>query len=527
MCIIVLTIDTRNLIVMKRTLIIIFSVVLLLLTGSLIWLRYGVDQDHIQSILSNAVGPEYTVELQSARISPLKRAVKLDGLTISSTTDNNLIFEADTLNVSGIGLRSLFGNSISLSVLEMKNFTLVQSDSGIEIEEEESVRGASIQRINIRKLDFVDGTVKVQKDESKNYILNELFVQASIDIRIVSGEESYNVSYNRLNVDSLDVLFSDDRYRFSLAGFNFTRKYERLTLSSLKLIPVGGYEQFMRASPYRVDMVDLEIEDFTVYGVVPSAFEQDSIIKADSLVFGYFDIHVAKNKQLPGKPKQDNKKLLNEIIQDLGYGLEFELISFRNAHIRYSEQDTDGVRPGTVSFMNSAIRIWEVNSNSRSPAVLTAVTYLQDHSELNTELRFTLDDEPFRMSGTGKLNPFDLTLLNSIFKDMEGIKIESGSVHELTFEFEMAGNVSSGYIHLLYDNLKIRFVDKDDYSRNLKLSIRTFFAKNFALLSENMPDENGTARIGKIDHEQEPDDAFSKYLWQTLRSGILDVLLRS
>jgi hypothetical protein len=509
---------------MKRTLVIIF-IVILLLAGSLIWLRYGVNHDHIQAFLSNALGSEYSVELQSVRISPLKRAVYLTGLTISATADDNLIFEADTINVSGVGLRSFLGKNLSMAAAHMKNFTLVQSDSLIENDKEEPKVGASIQRINIRNLNLVNGAVKVQINESENYLLNELFVQASIDIKIVSGDRNYKVGYNRLNVDSLGVLISDERYRFSLAGKNFTKKSERLTLSSLKLIPVGGYDQFNRASPYRVDMVDLEIRDFTAYGIVSAAFEHDSIIKADSLVFGYFDIHVAKNKQLPKKPNQEYAKLLNEIVQNLGYGIKLELISFRNAHIRYSEQDEDGVRPGTISFMNSTIHIREVNSRSPSPVVLTAVTYLQNHSELITELRFTLDDETFRMTGAGELQHFDLTRLNSIFKDLEGIKIESGNVHELNFDFEMIGDISTGRMHLLYDDLKIKFVDKDDYSENLRMSVRGFITEKFVLANENLPDDNGTMRTGRIDHKREPNDAFFKYLWQTLRSGILDILI--
>ncbi len=512
---------------MKKILLIISAVILLLLVGSLIWLRYGLDQNHIQRFLSNALGPEYSVELQSARISPIKRAVILTGIKISSTTDKDLIFEADTLNVAGIGIRSLFGRSISLSVLEIKKFTLVQNDSGIDSDKDEPDGGVSIRRINIRNLQLENGSVKVRQKENEYYRMTGLFVRASIDIRNIPEEENFNVQYNKLTVDSLGVLFSDDRYHFSLAGLSFMRKNEQLTLSSLKLIPVGGYDQFMRASPYRVDMVDLEIRDFTAYGIIPAALERENTIKADSLVFGYFDIHIAKNKQLPEKPNRREMKLLNEIIKEFGYGLELKLISFRDAHIRYSEQDIDGVRPGTVSFMNSAIRIREVNSRSRSPAVLTGVTYLQDHSELKTELRFTLDDKLFRMYGTGELNPFNITKLNSIFKDLEGIKIESGNVYELNFDFEMIGDVSTGRMHLLYDDLNITLVDKIDYSKNLSTSIKGFIAETFILQTENLPDDNGALRTGKIDHEREPDDAFSKYLWQTLLSGILDVLLRS
>jgi hypothetical protein len=42
-----------------------------------------------------------------------------------------------------------------------------------------------------------------------------------------------------------------------------------------------------------------------------------------------------------------------------------------------------------------------------------------------------------------------------------------------------------------------------------------------------MPDSDGSLKEGVIDHERNPDeDSFFKYLWETLRSGLFDIVMR-
>ena len=61
---------------MKNVLLILVITVLIILSGLILWLRYGVDQGHIQSILADALGPDYNVEIYNivkAKIHDLSR----------------------------------------------------------------------------------------------------------------------------------------------------------------------------------------------------------------------------------------------------------------------------------------------------------------------------------------------------------------------------------------------------------------------------------------------------------------------
>ena len=510
---------------MKRALFIIVITILIILSGLLLWLRYGVDQDQIQSLLADALGPDYSVEIISARVSPLQRAVSIGQIDISSTINGHTIFRSDTLHISGINPTLIFRKNILLSKVKMDAFTL-DWDSSLSSEDEDSGDDTSIRKLEIESLDLTNGTIIVSEDGKENNRINTFNLNGGLSFEFMADSDSINSPQHSIAIDSLGFLFSEDRYRFSLSEFNFAHQDSLLTLSSLKLIPVGGYFQFMSSLEFDENMVEMEIANFTATGIDPAAYYKKEIIKASSLDFDAFHIHIAKDKQLPDKPDKKNPLLLNKSIQNLPFAIQLDSLFFRNTNIEYSEQDENGTRPGTISFMNSTIQIRDVNSLSSSPANLKAVTYLQNHSELNTELNFTLDDAPFHMTGTGNLQTFDLKALNSIFMDLEGIEIVSGLVHELDFDFEMENETTSGRMHLLYENLEMEIVDRDDYDVSFTNSIKSFLANKAVIRSENLADSTNEARTGVIDHEYDPESSFFKYLWHSLRSGIYDIASR-
>ncbi len=510
---------------MKKVLLFLIVAVLIILSGLLIWLRYGVDQSRLQSFLSHALGPDYNVEIASARISPLERSVSIGHMTVSSTTDDRVIFRTDTLHISGIGPGLVFRRNIALSGFMMDTFTIDWDDSLLG-GYDESTDDMTVRKLEIKSLDLVNGTVIVRDDGRESNRINTLNLKAGFSYEFVPEADSLVSPRRTIAIDSLGFLFSDDRYRLSLFGFDYDHQDGLLTLSLMQLTPVGGYFQYMSSLEYDDHMYEIAIRDFTASGIDPAAYRKHNLLKVGSMDVDAFRIHVAKNKQLPERPDKEDPTLINRSIQKLPFAVQFDSLSFRNTNIQYSEQDETGTRPGTISFMNSTIRIRDVNSLSPAPANLVASTYLQNHSELNTELNFTLDDGPFLLTGTGKLESFDIKQLNSIFMDLEGIEILSGYAHEIDFYLEMIDDSSSGRMHLVYEDLEMKIIDRDDHGGTPSGFIQSIIVKEALLRPENLADSNDEIRTGDIDHVREPDSPFFQHLWHSLRSGIFDIVLR-
>jgi hypothetical protein len=533
---------------MKKWIIGLLVAVPLLLFGFALLLLSTLDENDLKFAAENVLGPDFEVEIGSARVVPLSRTVRMGDISVSTASGGHRIFEADSLIMSGIGLMGLSRNRLSLATLQMTNFTidwdddLMAAGESAEVESDKSgesgesatsdTTGTSdgngfLKKIAIRDIDLINGSLILREGGQIRSQYNAINLRGDINTGLMASDGAPGDRNAGMQVDSMGFKLSGDRYRFSLKDFNYSQNRGRLSLASLKLIPIGGFDQYMASLEYRTDMFDIEIANMTVTGIDDSVFIEDNIINAGLIDLETFNIHVTSNIQLPVNPGRGPKLLLNETIQALPYDLKLDSIVVHKGNILYSEQAGDGARTGTISFSNSTVKVSNVNSRSNEPAVLIAATYLQNHAELNTELRFSLGGEPFAMSGTGSLNPFDVTQLNSIFMDVAGVEVTSGKVHELTFRFGMADNISSGQMHLVYEDLKVKTIDKDDYRGGIRRSVFSLLANQFAIRSDNMPDSDGSLKEGVIDHERNPDeDSFFKYLWETLRSGLFDIVMR-
>lgn len=504
---------------MKFKLSVIFIALSLILLVIFMWLKYVVDEDHIQPIVADMLGTEYQVEMQSARILPFQRGLSVGQLSIHSTSDEHLHLEIDTLSVLGIGVLAYIRNRISISSLRLNNFTLINRDDFPAANNDDSEDTRAIQELTIKNIDLTDGTILT----ANNQQITNFNLKGGFNTVLTSDPHSRDTG---ITIDSVGFLFSEDRYRLAISGVTYDENNGYFNVSAFKLNPVGGYDQFMNSLTYEANMLDISSTGITVTGIDPDAYRNESILRATKIDFESLHLSVSKNKQVPEDPEKVNPVLPNTNIAELPFAIQIDSLHFRNTDIQYSQQDEDGARPGTISFMNSTIRISDVNSSSSEPARLEAAIYLQNHAELNTVLNFTLNEGPFHMTGSGSLHSFDAPQLNSIFKDLEGLEIISGSLHELEFDFEMADDTSSGNMHLIYEDLAIKSLDREDYSESAGNYISSFLLNDLALRPDNMADSDDEVRKGNISHQRNPEDSFFRYLWLTLRSGIYEIILR-
>ncbi|MCH8569028.1 MAG: hypothetical protein LAT67_12215 [Balneolales bacterium] len=508
-------------------------VVLLLICGLFIYVS-TIDGDDITAMLEDQLGDDFRVEIDRASVSLMRFAVDIENITITHQPEDHLLLSASSLKMSGLSLASLLRKNLVIRSFSADDFLVDWNDSlfgkegdGNADSDSDSDEKPALDKAVIRGFDLRNGTLILRDDGEERHRYNQIDFRGGFAFSLLDGSFSRLERDNSIRVDTLGFYLSADRYQFSLKDFRFSQEDGTSTLKSMSLIPVGGYEQYMSSVEYRTDMYEIDLQNLRVIGIDDLAFLYDGTIIADSVYAEDFTIGVSSNLKLEINPERGDPKLLNRMVQDLPYHFKVGIITVGKGNVSYSEEAEDGVRPGTVRFSNTTAYVRNIDTRSSEPAVLTAVTYFQNHAELNTELRFTLSDEPFRMKGSGSLNPFDLKQLNSVFKDIEGIEITDGKAHEVQFSFEMQNNQATGNMRIVYEDLKIKPINKDDYSSSTRGNIVGFLANEIALRSNNMPDSNGEVKEGKISHERDPEeDPFFKYLWQTLRSGIFDILIR-
>jgi hypothetical protein len=98
------------------------------------------------------------------------------------------------------------------------------------------------------------------------------------------------------------------------------------------------------------------------------------------------------------------------------------------------------------------------------------------------------------------------------------MRIESGDMKLLSFQFTYDDIASSGEVEMNYENLRILSLkekEKKTMIDKLKtLLINTFIAKN---KNENTPEEN---RKGTIEFTRDPKRSIFNYWWNSLFTGV-------
>jgi hypothetical protein len=366
---------------MKRLLITIGVAMLALLAVLLVWLRFGVDQSHIQHLLAKSVGPEYVVQVEYARVWPLRRRLAIGNISVTQAQTGRIVFQADTVRVARVNPGVVFGISIRLGEFMMDSFTLSTSSAG---------DGEPIPQLAVTSLSLTNGTIIQQEDGRETSRLTQFNMHGAFAREIITREDTIRFEQYRMAIDSLGFRFSEDQYQLTLSALHINSADSILTLSALSLTPVGGFDAFMQAQEFATTMYDVDVSNLTLAGLDTEAYQTQRALNIRLVDADTLRLYIAMDKQRPG-----------------------------------------------------------------NPARLHAVTYVQNHAELNTELAFTLHDGPFRMQGSGNLQSFDLKQLNSILMDLEGIEIVDGFVRELDFQFEIEDDTSTGRMHMIYENLDV------------------------------------------------------------------------
>jgi hypothetical protein len=126
---------------------------------------------------------------------------------------------------------------------------------------------------------------------------------------------------------------------------------------------------------------------------------------------------------------------------------------------------------------------------------------------------------------SGSFDAMDLSRLNSFLEIGEGLRIKTGTLQSVTFDFSMIAGRSSGTVLALYRDLHIAAINRRTGSeRGVVNRITSFITNDMKIRGTNMPDKSGSMKIGEVNYTRKRDDTFLQLVWFSLRSGVGDVV---
>lgn len=347
-----------------------------------------------------------------------------------------------------------------------------------------------------------------------------------IELLLGQALKSDNFESSRLLVGRVKVEYPKSGYELYCDRLSISVPDSAIRVDSLVVIPAEGDEPFFsrsrtRQSRYRLLIPHGHVSGTDCRGIIDTRIFCGRHATIDDPML---DILVNRDKERSGGPP---KPLMpNEILTSIKETLQVDSLSIANASIRYGERFAVGAKPAVITLdgINVAVGGLENVSENRGAAVIRADGRIMKAGKLNLTMAIPLSTPEFSFRYSGSLGPMDVTKFNAYLEPSQHVRLKSGQLQDATFDIEVNSGHATGTVRAIYTDLNVAVLDKETGSEGgFKNKLTSFLANKLKIRNDNLPDDDGDVKIGRVDYRRQPGDPLFKFLWFALRSGVADV----
>lgn len=509
---------------------ILIIVVLCLAIGGFVWLRSYVFSNMGLSLQKKIQALElsgFKVTYDSLSIDWRKNIIQVHGLLLEKNAYDTACVYPEFIAVAhvraeGISLFPLvFSNVLDFEVLHLdtpraiiRQNSLLKLDSAAQRENEFTLK---VEKVFFRSADvqYTDSVAcGLITGIGSNLTIEGLALEFFADRPLKYTVET-------VTLDSTEVTLPRSFYTYRIRQAKIDVRNEKLAIDSIRIIPAYGTLEFGRRRGYEIDRFD---------GLIP-------FIKADNFVISFEDslrvkvglaevqfyLKLFRDKRLPFRKVR--KSLPVDAIRDLSFGLEIDSLKVTRSFVQYDEFPEEASDAGGLFFDNLYAVITNItNTSQKGITHLAAQAALMGNGTISVSVDFPLDKDK-KSSLTGSLTNFPMSRINPMLGPSTNIKVESGTMKKMSFNFTFNAVRSDGEIELNYENLKlISFKEEDKKKKKGKApekdNLKTFIMNTFIFrknMDENVPEEK---RTGTVMYLRDENRSIFNFWAKSLLSGL-------
>lgn len=370
--------------------------------------------------------------------------------------------------------------------------------------------------INIGSVEFVNSELCVQLDSLRescfknfNLIANDVFMNDFHE------DESFTYSNFKCNAESVNYA---DHIMELIGGEVYLSSKDSVSVKNVQISNAKNAPEFQK--------FNIKIKDVSAQLSVSPLIKKEELratnIQLDSFIM---DIFYDKSADQPSK-----SLLPVSAIKALPFQLSVDQITMNKGKIKYTEKQTKSTAPITVYFEDVEASLNNISNDSielqdNKTLSLIASARLLNQSDVELKVEFDHKNDPDAHRVYGSFSSFDLTNMNSLFKEMALLEFKTGKLDKLSFDFNVFKSHTSGKVDFRYSDLKLLTYKKDE---NNKLKKRSFFrnliTNTFAVRTHN---PNGNRLInGTVSLKNDPNKTVFNYWWSAIYDGFEDTINR-
>jgi hypothetical protein len=300
-----------------------------------------------------------------------------------------------------------------------------------------------------------------------------------------------------------------------------------IVADSIKYYSLINDEQFFAKSKFRQTRYRFDIPQIQIIGSDCAAFLQGNSYNAGCININDLFVDILVNMDKPYDTNSPNPQMPNEVLSSMKEIIKVDSMIILNGRLKYSEKFTVRGTPGVITINKANVTVIGIANHTTKPdtTLIHGEALFMNSAKMKLFMAIPLTSKNFSLLYSGSISTMDVTVLNSFIEAGEYQRIKSGTLQSAKFNIIVNSGHASGTLIAEYKDLTLSKLNKDTGSeKGLFDRISTIFSKIFVIRGTNMPDENGSMKIGETNYTRNPDDYFFQFVWFALRNGVADIV---
>lgn len=512
----------------QKRLAIISGCILLLVILFYLFVNYWAN-NRLPKILGEKVeSKNIDISIIGNRIKFYEPSVLID--STSKAPELMLDASAKSILINGFSLWDLlFSNEINVDYFILDSLTvnmeLPEKKSPDSEQEELNVFVKDVfNQIKVSHFEIINSAFLGSKNKDTLYEIRKFDLSADgIVLDTATATNPFPLQFDKSSV-TIGGFFLKVGEEYTLTGENVLVEDTAFSVENLKFKSIYTKEEFVQKHPYEKARLDVTVDYLGLRQLIWDIKGGKLDIESPKALFERPRINVFKDKTPPQEPKHV-KPLLTTIIQQLPFGVTIDTVVFKNGYIAYEQAPVEYPRAGVITFedlymtgynlTNDSARIQEI-----SITTLDVLCQFMGEGKLNTTIKLLMNTNDGGFEVSGRLGEMPVTYLNQVLVPLAGAEAE-GQVHEVSFEFKGDNFNSKGHLTFLYEDLNITIVDDQRDRQWLKSMIGNIALRNTNTKTQDADDY----QKGEIYFVRYKNKSFWNYLWNSVRTGLMDVVV--
>jgi len=458
--------------------------------------------------------PGYQIQASKLTVNSNEKIAAIESLRLVPHRDRHSATIISSIKITGLDIAQLTASHTLYAE------QLVVGKSNLVIDQTGNAQSRTLpfdlRMIHVDVFQVENAAISYRDDANKCTFSGSVSLQ---QLKIVQPFERKNVHFTSLHGNLSGVNYSGKGYhQAEIKSVELDSK--KIEIDDLKVTPQVSKYELGRRLHHQADWIQASVPKIEIIKPDISQLLQQKLL-AEKILISDGKAYIFRDRRLPRQQKII--PLPMDYLKNLPFDVRIRTVQLTRSAIVYEEYPQAGFG------LTGILRIERINA-SMSPFINHPRATDPDHIIMTVKgsimgsgaahglvvMPFE-NDKPYRIKGA--IERLELTKLNSSSENLGKIRIKSGFLDYLSFDFTMTGQRSTGKIVGAYHRLVIQQLKKHTEEKNVA-DFASFMLRHLIIplnKDKSLPERK---RTGLVNYQRDPSRFVSHYFLQSLLMGV-------